>query len=74
MEVCPLADSALVIPAFNWSSVILLQQHPVSICQVLNYIKIFNCLTITLDILDMGQDSQTARTQHLFFITFPLPA
>lgn len=37
-------------------------------------LKSSNCVTITLDIFDMGRDSQTARTQHLFFITFPLTA
>lgn len=29
---------------------------------------------MTIDILDMGQDMQTARTQHSFFLIFPLLA
>lgn len=37
-------------------------------------LKTSNCITITIDILDMGQDMQTARTQHLFFLIFPLLA
>lgn len=28
-------------------------------------LKTSNCITITIDILDMGHDMQTARTQHL---------
>lgn len=75
MKVCPLVDSALSIPEFKSSLCHIASTNTQrSSAKSSIILKSSNCVTITLDILDMGEDSQTARTQHSFFITFPLPA